>query len=106
MKKKLIIFISTWLFPKITLAAASIENPLKAQSIPELISYIIRGILGVVGALALFYFVWGGIVWMTSAGNSERVKKGKDTIVWAVFGLVIIFLSYTITRFIFTAMGQ
>lgn len=85
-------------------SAAALENPLRAQSIPELVNNVIQGLLGVVGAIALFFLVWGGIVWMTSSGNAERIRKGKDTIVWAIFGLAIIFLSYAIVKLVLTAL--
>ena len=35
----------------------------------------------------------------------KKLKKGKDTILWAVFGLVIIFMSYIIINFVFTIFG-
>ena len=77
-----------------------LPNPLPAEDIPSLISYTIRGILGVVGAIALLMLVWGGITWMTSQGSSDRVKRGRETITWAVFGLAVIFLSYAIVKFV------
>jgi len=102
---KKIILLAAVLAPQIAKAAVSLENPLRAQSIPELVNSIIRALLGVVGALSLFYFVWGGIVWMTSGGNADRVRKGKDTLVWATFGLAIIFFAYTLVNLIFTSLG-
>ena len=82
-----------------------LPNPLRAQSIPELSGQMIKGLLGISGAIALFMMVWGGITWMTSNGSAERLKKGKDTILWAILGIVIIFLSYVIINFIFTLIG-
>ncbi len=66
----------------------------------ELYTRVIKAILGMVGILALIMFIIGGITWMTSAGSPEKVKKGKDTIVWAVLGLAFIFFSYAILDFI------
>jgi multisubunit Na+/H+ antiporter MnhB subunit len=60
--------------------------------------------MGVTGALALVMFVIGGIQWMTAAGNSERVKKGRDTLMWAVLGLIVIFSSYAILRAVLEAL--
>ena len=91
--------------PLITRAQdVSLPNPLPAENIPKLISFSIRGILGVVGAIALLMLVWGGITWMTSQGSADRVKRGKETITWAVFGLAIIFMSYAIVRFVLEAL--
>ncbi len=72
---------------------------------PELlIKRIINGILGVVGSLALLMFIYGGLVWMTAAGNNERVEKGKNILIWATIGLVVIFASYAIVSFIIESL--
>lgn len=70
-----------------------------------MIGTIIKAVLGVVGSLALVMFIYGGLLWMTAAGNTERVEKGKKTIVWAVLGLVVIFTSYALVKFILLAIG-
>jgi len=108
MRIKKIILSVLLLSPTMARAAESsikLPNPLSAESIPELSGQMIRGLLGISGAIALFMMVWGGIVWMTSNGNADRLKRGKDTILWAILGLVIIFLSYIIINFVFTLIG-
>jgi len=62
-------------------------------------------ILGIVGSLTLLAFVYGGFLWLTSAGISERVNKGKQVIIGAVIGLFIVFGSYTIIYFVADKMG-
>lgn len=77
-------------------------NPLGDASggAPELYGRVIRGLLGFAGVGALLFFIWGGIVLLTSRGNSEKVKQGRDTLVWAVIGLLVCFSSYIILRFV------
>lgn len=84
-----------------------LENPLgdKATDPNILIGTIINGILGVVGSLALVMFIIGGMLWMTSAGNAERVTKGKNTIIYATLGLIIIFSAYAMVKFVLEAIG-
>ncbi len=88
--------------------AVAIPNPLgtgvNAETVPGLINRVIIAILGIVGALALLMFVWGGLLWMTSAGNADQVKKGRDTLVWASIGLLIIFASYTLVTTLFKSL--
>ena len=62
-------------------------------------------ILGIVGSLALLAFVAGGLMWMLSAGNPEWVTRGKQTIIGAVIGLVVVFTSYTIIYFVYKSLG-
>ena len=78
----------------------SLPNPMAANSINQLIGKIINSIMGVVGSLALLMFVYGGIIWMTAAGSDERVKKGKNILIWSVLGLVVVFIAYGLTKFI------
>ena len=81
----------------------TLPNPLggtDASDINVLIGQVINGVLGVVGSLALIMFIYGGFTWMTAAGSSEKVTKGKDILVWAVIGLIIIFMSYAFVRLI------
>lgn len=99
------ISLSLLLLPYLGRAAVSITSPIPAKTLPELINNVIKGLLGVVGAISLLMIVIGGILWMTSGGNSERIKKGKDTLVWAVIGLVVVFLSYAIINFVFQSLG-
>lgn len=81
-----------------------LDNPLNVSSPQALIGKIINSILGVVGSLALLMFVYGGLTWMTSSGNQEKVKKGRDIIVWSAIGLAVIFISYALTRFVLSTV--
>ena len=77
------------------------EKPQGTVQNPQvLISRVIDAMLGIVGSLALLMFVYGGFLWMTSAGNSKQVDKGKDILTWAALGLVLIFTSYGLVKFV------
>jgi len=62
-------------------------------------------ILGIVGSLALLMFIYGGLMFIISSGNSEKVTKAKEIIIGAVIGLVIVFTSYMIIQFTIDALG-
>jgi len=76
----------------------SLTNPLTGNetptTIPTLIGYLIKAIMGIVGSLALVMIIYGGFVWMTAAGNTEKITQGKNILVWAIIGLVVIFSAY------------
>lgn len=61
--------------------------------------YLIRLMLGGMGAVALVYFVIGGLHWVTSGGSQEKVKKGRDIMINTVFALALAFSSYIILDF-------
>ena len=82
-----------------------LKNPLgTTQDIPTLAGVIIQAILGLVGSVALLMFIWGGFLWLTAAGNPDKIKQGRDTMVWAAVGIAFIFSSYIIVKFIITAL--
>lgn len=78
----------------------TLPNPINITNPNDLIKRVIEGVLGVVGAFALLMFVYGGFMWMLSGGNEQMIEKGKNTLMWAALGLVIIFMSYTLVKFI------
>ncbi len=83
-----------------------LTNPLGDVKTPQqLIGKVINAVLGLVGSLALLMFVFGGLTWMTSGGNAEQVKKGRDILVWAAIGLVIIFSAYGLVRVLILGVG-
>lgn len=79
----------------------SLPNPLGENNNDprEVIGQGIKVILGVLGSITLAVFIYGGLLWLTSAGNDQRIKKGKDVLFWAVLGLLVIFSAYTIINF-------
>ena len=83
------------------------ENVCTLNDFGALLARIATIILGVSGSLALLFFVYGGFVWLISEGNKEKVQKGKNILLAAVFGMVIIFAAYLMVEFTIQALtGQ
>jgi hypothetical protein len=66
----------------------------------ELGKKVSNWILGMVGSAALLMFIWGGFQWLTSQGESAKVAEGKKIMTAAVIGLVIVFSSYIMIKFV------
>lgn len=56
-------------------------------------------ILGITGSLALLMFVYGGFIWLISGGNKEAVQKGKNILIAATIGIIIVFVAYSAVEF-------
>lgn len=84
-----------------------LNNPLgSAVNTPtEFIGRVLNSLFGVVGSLALVMFIYGGLTWMTSSGNAEKLKKGRDILVWSAIGLFVVFSSYAIVRVILSTIA-
>jgi len=57
-------------------------------------------VFGLLGLLAVIMIIYGGFLFMTSAGNPEKVKKGKSTILYGLVGLIIALLAFVIVNFV------
>ncbi|HLD00005.1 MAG TPA: hypothetical protein VJC11_03530 [Patescibacteria group bacterium] len=84
--------------------AISLENPIGTDDPRVFIGRMIRGILGLSGAVALLFFIYGGFLYLVAQGEQERIQRGKQTIVWATLGLVVIFGSYAFLNYLFTGL--
>ena len=55
-------------------------------------------ILGFVGMIAVLMIIWGGINYLTSAGDEEKAKTGKKTLSYALIGLVVAGIAYALVK--------
>lgn len=66
------------------------------------VTNIINGVIAVLGLVCVVVMIIGGINYMISAGESAKVKKAKDTILYGLIGLVICVLAFAIVNFVIT----
>ncbi len=78
-------------------------NPIRFNSIPELIAGIINALLGILGAITVAILVMSGFKYMTSS-NPGEVGQALDGIRNAVVGLMIIMGAFLITQYIISAL--
>jgi type IV secretory pathway VirB2 component (pilin) len=65
-------------------------------SFRDLARRIVDYILGFLGFVAVVMVIYGGFLYVTAAGENEKIEKGKKIILYAVVGIIIILLSYAI----------
>ena len=53
-----------------------------------------------IGSLAVIFIIFGGIKYIASGGNPEQTNKAKNTILYAVIGLVVSVFSVAIINFV------
>ena len=82
-----------------------IENPLNADSFTELFVGIANWVAGFVAALAVLVVVIGGLQYMISGGNEEKTKAARRTIQWALIGLIIVLMSWSLLQTLLTILG-
>jgi len=81
--------------------SVKLTNPISSRTLNDVAAKAIKTVLGIVGALSLVAFVYGGVVWLTSAGNPERVQTGTRAMLYAAIGIIVIFTSFAILSTVF-----
>ena len=66
----------------------------------RLITQIINVLSVIIGIIAVIMIIWGGFKYITSGGSQEKVTSAKNTLLYAIIGLIIVALAQIIVRFI------
>jgi hypothetical protein len=69
-------------------------------TINNLIATVINIFSLVVGVVAVIMIIIGGLKYITSGGDSSNITGAKNTILYAIIGLVIVALAQVIVRFV------
>ena len=103
----------------VPVAPASAQNPIenginsaKGDGVPaqlfggegSIFTTIVNVLLFIIGAICVIMLIWGGIRYTTSAGNSASVTAAKNTIMYAIIGLVIAFLAFALVNWVLAAI--
>ncbi|MDR1032537.1 MAG: pilin [Candidatus Nomurabacteria bacterium] len=67
---------------------------------------IVNVILFLVGAISVIMLIYGGIKYTTSAGDTAKVTSAKNTIMYAIVGLIISILAFAIINFVIGSFGS
>ncbi|MDD5110733.1 MAG: hypothetical protein PHI63_06010 [Patescibacteria group bacterium] len=77
----------------------------KASDPRVIAALAIKGFMSLLGIIFLCMVVYAGVIWMTAAGEEEKIRKAKSTLMTGSIGILIIFSAYMIASFIITAFG-
>jgi len=65
---------------------------------------IVNVLLFIVGVLSVIMLIIGGLRYVISGGNATAVTAAKNTILYAIIGLIIAFFSYAIINFVLNSL--
>lgn len=66
----------------------------------KIIQNSILYLLTAIAVLSVVFLIWGGIKWITAAGDKTKIDSARRTILYAIIGLVLSFLSFMIVAFV------
>jgi hypothetical protein len=85
-------------------AAQGEGQPADLFGVGGTITAVVNILLYVVGLLSVIMIIVGGIRYVISGGNSAAVSAAKNTVLYAIVGLVVAFLAYAIINFVLDAL--
>ena len=80
-------------------------SPPGLDCVLETFANIANIILGLTGSFALFMFVYGGFMLLSSGGSESRVSKGKEIIRNALIGIAIVLTAGALINYGLRALG-
>jgi hypothetical protein len=93
------------LLAQVDISDPNVFAPARLLSINSLIGFIIP-FISIGAALAfLGMMLLGAFQWVTAGDNAENVGKAQKTLMFAIFGLLLVFLSYAAMKIITTIFG-
>jgi hypothetical protein len=78
----------------------SLDNPLRFTSISGLITALIKLLIQIGLSVAVLFIVYAGFLYVTAAGNSEKVTQAHQVFLWAVVGTAVLLGSLVIMEVI------
>ena len=115
----LIVFLLTAAWPVLAVSSGNPVNPWgdedkknKIMEITGLAERDPRGIaasvinvaLGFLGIIAVALILYAGFLWMTAAGNDDKITEARKLLVAGVIGLIIILAAFAIANFVLTQL--
>lgn len=76
------------------------------MTLGESIALVINVLLFLIGAVSVIMIIIGGIRYVLSNGDSTQITGAKNTIMYAVIGLVVALLAYAIVNFVVTQFAK
>ena len=99
------IFIALGISKMASAAVPTIDiTKLENLTIPDAINLISTAIIGIIAFVSVLFLIIGGFRYITAAGNPEQMQGSKNTIMYAIIGLVAALLSFAIVQYVLTSL--
>jgi hypothetical protein len=86
-------------------SARGANVPVELFGSGSIFTTIVNILLFIVGALSVIMLIIGGLRYVISGGNSSAVTAAKNTILYAIVGLIVSLLAFAAINFVIDALG-
>lgn len=76
-----------------------------SDTIYALITNVIEWLLGILALLGVLGFVFSGFLYLTAAGDQERISKAKNAMIYSIVGVAVGLLGYIAVRTVMDLIG-
>ncbi len=86
----------------------TIDNPLKTEidTLPEFVEEVLRIVLKVGIPIVTLFIIYAGLLFVMAAGNPEKLKKAKETLLWTLVGAAVLLGAWVIAEAIQGTLTQ
>lgn len=85
--------------------AKSAEQPSEVTGNGGVFQTITNVLLFIIGAISVIMLIIGGIRYVVSGGDSSAVTSAKNTILYAIVGIIVALLAYALVNFVLTSFS-
>ena len=86
-------------------SAKTEEQPAEVTGSGGVFQTITNVLLFIIGAISVIMLIIGGIRYVVSGGDSSAVTAAKNTILYAVIGIIVALLAYALVNFVLTSFS-
>ena len=97
-KKALGASVFVWALPLIA-AAADVEGVLSR------IKNILYAVIALLFVLVTLYFIWGIVQYISAGGDEEKMKQGKQHMIWGVIGMAVMAAAWGLVKVLIDTFG-
>lgn len=81
------------------------DSNLPSASITDIVRNFMRWILIIVGLLGVIGFAIAGVLYLTAAGDDERIKSAKSAMLYSIIGVVVALLGLVVMNAVYNLLG-
>ena len=87
------------------LGVDGIKGPANNANLLGIVQTVINTLLSIIGVLAVVMLILGGIRYTTSQGDKTAIESAKNTILYAIIGIVVAFAAFALVSYLVTTLN-
>ena len=93
-----LMFAPVMAFAQLNVGSVETASGLRNQTVTTLVTNVMKWLLSIVGFLGVIGFAVAGILYITAAGNEDRIDQAKRAMTWSVVGVLVALLGLVIVN--------